>query len=168
MRWLLQILRSLGWERQAARPRPAPVDPVPVTNLVAVINETRARFGVGPVWESKPLDEAAKLQAEHQAQLDVLTHGGPLDMPQPADRLARVGVKAVASGEICAMGQRAYWPDGSLAIDYDFRKACSDWLTSPGHRAILLDPRYTHAGAWMATNGRGRTYSTAVFARLNP
>jgi uncharacterized protein YkwD len=33
------------------------------------------------------------------------------------------------------------------------------------HRAILLDPAYTYAGAEMATAKSGRIYATAVFYR---
>jgi uncharacterized protein YkwD len=166
--WLTQLLRSLGWERQAKRPTPSPprTDPPPVTNLVAILNETRAANGIGPVWEFKALDEAAKIQADWQAQRDQIGHEGPPSSPWVIDRLKLSGIERwESSGEICAMGQKAYWPDGRLAIGYDFRKACSDWLTSPGHRAILLDSRFTHAGAWMSTAASGRIYSTAVFIR---
>jgi uncharacterized protein YkwD len=170
--WLTQLLRSLGWERQAKRPtppNPAPrPDPPPVTNLVAIINETRAAHGIGPVWEFKALDEAAKIQADWQAQTDTLRHDGPPALTTHVERMARVGIKADWSnaGEVCAMGQKAYWPHtGELAIDYTFRDACKGWLGSPGHRKHLLDPAYTHAGAWETTAASGRIYSTAVFIR---
>lgn len=171
MSWLTRLLRSLGWEAQARRTPPRPSPPAPdfptKTDLVAILNETRERFGAGQVYELEPLDEAAKIQADWQAQRDQIGHNGPPGLPWHTDRLAKVGLAAgwESSGEICAMGQKAYWPDGRLAIDYDFRKACSDWLTSPGHKAILLDPKFTHAGAWMATAASGRIYSTAVFLR---
>lgn len=151
----------------ATRKAPPPVTAQPATNLVAVLNETRAANGIGPVWESKQLDEAAKIQADWQAQTDTLRHDGPPTMPLWLDRLKSVGIEGswTSSGEICAMGQEAYWPDGRLAIDYDFRTACGDWLASPRHRAILLDPRYTHAGAEMSQGKSGKHYSTAVFLR---
>lgn len=140
------------------------------TDLVAVLNETRKAAGLGPVIESFELNEAARIQAEHQAATDTISHTGPPGLAMTADRLRRAGIfgRCIWWGEICAMGQKAYWPDGSLAIDYDFRTANRDWLTSPGHKAILLHGMATHAGAFMVTNAVGRTYSTAVFARLQP
>jgi uncharacterized protein YkwD len=167
MNWLRAILRSLGWERQAARKvDPTPVVMPPATDLIGVINEVRARHGVGPVIEDERLDQASKIQADHQAAVDQLTHDGPSSLPWVMDRLKAAGVSTWLEGdEICAMGQRAFWPDGSLAIGYDFRKTCQDWLSSPGHRAILLDIKFTHAGAYATTNKHGRTYSTAVFVR---
>lgn len=169
MNWLWRLLRSLS-RPQTLKPMP-PTPPVdggpPSTDLVAILNETRARSGLPRVWEDEGLDEASKVQADHQARLDTCTHGGPLDQPTTVDRLKKAGAynPAVEWGEICAMGQRAYWPDGSLAIDYDFRKTCQDWLTSPGHKAILLGREWTHAGAYSTSNAQGRIYSTAVFAR---
>jgi uncharacterized protein YkwD len=170
--WLTQLLRSLGWERQAKRPTPSPprTDPPPATNLVAILNETRAANGIGPVWEFKALDEAAKIQADWQAQTDTLRHDGPPGMPSEVERMVASGITSGwdMSGEICAMGMKAFWPDtGKLAIDYDFRTACQGWLQSPGHRAIMLDARFTHAGAWMTQAASGRIYSTAVFLRAS-
>ncbi|MFO0892423.1 MAG: CAP domain-containing protein [Isosphaeraceae bacterium] len=140
----------------------------PSSDLVAVINEVRKANGVGPVWELFELDQAARLQADWQAQTDTLRHDGPPTMPTWLDRLKVVGVESdwQASGEICAQGQKAYWPDtGKLAIDYTFRDACRGWLNSPGHRAILLGSQFTHAGAQMSVSPQGRIYSTTVFLR---
>lgn len=158
-----------------ATPKPAPAKPVPtppppaapITDLVAALNRTRRANDKPAVFEMEQLDEAARIQAVHQADIDVCTHSGPLGLPWVQDRLAMLGVKYDLAGEICAQGPRVKWPDGSLAYLFDADKACDAWLDSPGHRAVLLDETMTHAGMFEVENDKGRIYFTAVFAR-NP
>jgi uncharacterized protein YkwD len=163
------FLRAI--RRKAIR-RPRPPYIPPATDLVVVLNEFRLAAGVRIVWECLQADQAAQVQADWQARLDRIGHDGPPSSPTHVERLRASGATFVLAadepGEICAQGERAYWPDGRIAIDYDFRTACRDWLESPGHRRCLLDPRWTHAGAAMATNPTsGQIYSTAVFYREN-
>ncbi len=40
------------------------------------------------------------------------------------------------------------------------------WMASPGHRANILQPAYTHIGVGATRTGSGRVYATQNFLRL--
>ncbi len=161
MNWLARLLALF---RPRPRPSPAPPpkptpDPVPHApgGLVSQLNAVRASNGVRPVVEDARATAAAQIQSDWQAKRDRIGHDGPPGMPTEVERLAAQGVVNRACGEIAAEG-----PEG---WGYTFSTAIQDWLTSPGHRSILLDPSYTIAGAATATAASGNLYSTAVFVQ---
>ena len=162
--WLIDRWRYLKPKPTPAPPKPKPTPAPPAElDLVGALNAVRAGHGVPPVAYHMAAYQAAALQARWQAARDRIGHDGPPGLETLADRLATFASPDLRSGEICAQGEIAYWPDGRLAIAYDFGVACRDWLTSPGHRRILLDPAFTHAGAATATAVSGRIYCVAVF-----
>lgn len=156
------------WQRLLAlfRPRPKPIpapppkptpDPSP-GGLVVQLNAARAQHGVSLVAEDLRATAAAQVQSDWQAGRDQIGHDGPPDLWTEVERLAAHGIVNRACGEIAAEGPGAAW-------GYGFSQAIESWLNSPGHRAILLDPSYTIAGAATATAVSGNLYSTAVFVR---
>lgn len=44
-----------------------------------------------------------------------------------------------------------------------FEHAIIDWMNSPGHRANILNPAYTHAGGGVARGSDGRLYWCVIF-----
>jgi len=73
--------------------------------------------------------------------------------PSPSDRLAAAQYVWEAYGENVAMGQRSA------------AEVVSAWMKSPGHRANILNPRYTELGIGYALDAAGRPYYAQLFAR---
>lgn len=84
-------------------------------------------------------------------QMDHVIPGAPY--PTPKDRLAAVNYVWEAYGENVAMGQRSG------------REVVAAWMNSAGHRANILNPRYTELGVGYATDEAGRPYYAEVFGR---
>jgi uncharacterized protein YkwD len=65
-------------------------------------------------------------------------------------------------GENIYMGARL---DYSTDIKTQARLIVDGWMTSPGHRRNILDPRYTHLGVGVAAKDK-MCYATQVFAGM--
>jgi uncharacterized protein YkwD len=67
------------------------------------------------------------------------------------------GIGFKFAGEILAKNS---YPDDSAAVT-----AIVTWLNSPGHKAIIYDGRFTHAGAGYAKAADGMHYFTVIFVQ---
>ena len=133
-------------------------DDDPARALLRAVNDTRrtarvcgteAFAAAGPLaWD----DRLAAAAARHSADLAAHRFGGHVgtDGSGPADRVAAAGFPASALGEVVAVG------DGNA------RTVVRGWLASPAHCRVLMDGRFTHAGAAVA----GRRYRTLDAAAL--
>ena len=91
------------------------------------------------------LSAAARAYAGELAAAGVLSHEGPADGSRPLDRYLRAGGTAFSVGEILGAG-----PD-LAAIE-------RAWETSPSHRKVVLDERYTHIGWGSAAAGKQQVW----------
>lgn len=135
-----------------AAPAP-PASPV-VSTVLSLTNEERARAGLAPLRENAQLNRAAQLHTDQMGASSRLEHvipGAPY--PNPIDRLAAAHYDWQSYGENIAMGQRSS------------AEVVSAWMNSAGHRANILNPRYTELGVGYALDGNGRPYYAQVFAR---
>lgn len=97
---------------------------------------------------------AAQLQAEQVAKLGRLDHNVPgAKYPTLRDRVDAVDYRWQAVGENLAFGQR------------NAAQATGTWMRSAGHRANILNRRFTDIGAAHFVDRRGRPYYVQVFAR---
>jgi hypothetical protein len=116
--------------------------------VVELTNEERAKNGLPPLKENAELNYAADEYAEQMSDSGILSHTGP-DGSQPWDRAEAVGYEAQTMGENIAAGQKT--PEQVVA----------DWMKSPGHRANILNPKYTEIGVgyddnfWVQNFGSG-------------
>ncbi|RDI95754.1 CAP domain-containing protein [Meiothermus sp. QL-1] len=109
-------------------------------------NEARQAQGLGPlVWDALA-HRAALHHAQDMLKRNYFAHRSP-EGQGPAERLQRAGVLEVAVGENLA--QFAGYPEAEVP-----RRALEGWLESPGHRANLLNPRFTHLGVGLVREGR--------------
>ena len=125
--------------------------------LLDLTNAERLREGLAPVAASSVLAQAARHHAEEMARLAYFSHVSPtVGRQEVGDRVARVGGAQVAVGEnLAAVSIR----------DLDVADRVIDgWMASPGHRANLLHPDWTHAGFGVAEGQGGRAYVVQVFA----
>lgn len=125
---------------------PAPVDDAYETRIVQLVNAERAAVGLRRLVVSTCADRAAQDWSARMVRTSVFAHRPSLGTLLGSCRASAVG-ENIASGSISA--------DRMMAM----------WMASPGHRANVLDPRFTHVGVAAARTATGRTYGTQVFLR---
>lgn len=135
---------------------PAP-PPTAVTgweaDMLAQVNAQRAANGAGPVAICGSLGRAAQAHSADQAAHNTMSHVGS-DGAKLVDRIARAGYNGwTALGENAAYG---YGDVGSVM---------TGWMGSPGHRANIVNPAYTHVGFGEANAANGTPYWTQDFGR---
>jgi uncharacterized protein YkwD len=118
-----------------------------VAAFVSLANEHRIAIGLAPLaWDARV---AAVAQAHSQDMVDrgFFGHTNP-DGLDPFERLTAAGIGYTYAGENIAYG----FPSASSVL--------AAWLNSPGHRANIENPNYTHHGV-----GLVNTHWTHVFIR---
>ncbi|MFJ9349908.1 CAP domain-containing protein [Streptomyces sp. NPDC101237] len=118
--------------------------------VVDLTNRERTRAGLRPLAVDPHLAAAAQDYSTDMAVRDFYAHTSP-EGTQPWDRAAAAGSRRRTIGENIACGQRS----AAEVVD--------GWMNSPGHRANILKPDFTHIGTGFAGGGRAGTYWTQVF-----
>ncbi|MFC9680936.1 CAP domain-containing protein [Streptomyces sp. NPDC056948] len=118
-----------------------------VTDLT---NRERVRAGLPPLAVDPLLTTAAQAHSADMVARAFYSHTAP-DGSQPWDRAAAAGSARRSIGENIACGQRSP------------ADVVEGWMNSPGHRANILKPGFTHLGIGFAGGGRAGTYWTQLF-----
>ncbi|MFI1958974.1 CAP domain-containing protein [Streptomyces althioticus] len=118
--------------------------------VVELTNRERARAGLAPLSHDPLLATAAQAHSADMVARDFYAHTAP-DGSKPWDRAAAVGSRCRTVGENIACGQRSP------------AEVVRGWTNSPGHRANILAPQFTHIGVGFAGGGRAGTYWTQLF-----
>ncbi|MEU2601197.1 CAP domain-containing protein [Streptomyces hirsutus] len=121
-----------------------------VTDVVDRTNRERARAGLPPLAVDSLLVTAAQAHSADMVARDFYSHTAP-DGSRPWDRAAAAGSARRTIGENIACGQRSA------------AEVVEGWMNSPGHRANILKPGFTHIGVGFAGGGRAGTYWTQLF-----
>jgi uncharacterized protein YkwD len=152
---LLLALASAGCggpgEAVAARPdvdgcagswlRPSARNVVQVSAAtLCLINAQRVRHGAQPLTSNLLLQRAAELHSLDMAKRKFFEHRNP-DGVQPDARIVHQGYPPILVGENLAWGET----DKSRPAEI-----VALWMTSPGHRANILEPGYREIGIGMA------------------
>jgi uncharacterized protein YkwD len=103
--------------------------------ILRAVNGVRARNGRRPLGLGPALHRAARYHSVDMARRGYFDHG-PF-----AQRLRRFGVRARSIGENIAYATE---PGFSAAVVLQM------WMTSPSHRAVLLDPSFKRIGVGVA------------------
>ena len=139
---------------RVAPPRPStPSVPSDVQAVLDITNAERAARGVAPLTLHPQLSQAAEAHARDQFRRDCLTqlsHIGT-DGSNPGVRIARTGLQVRTWGENIACGQTSA------------SSVMRAWMNSSGHRANILDPKFTHLGVSASRDSDGRPYWVQVF-----
>lgn len=117
--------------------------------FIELLNQERARHGLGPVSEEPCLVAAARRHARDMAVTGFVGHTGS-DGSLPPDRIIQEGCVAGQFGGEVAGGNAT--PELGLA----------GFLDSPPHRAILLQPGVTRIGLGVQRFERGRVGHYAI------
>jgi uncharacterized protein YkwD/stress response protein SCP2 len=121
-----------------------------VAEVVDLTNRRRTGAGLRPLAADPRLTAAAQAHSADMVARDFYAHTDP-DGGRPWDRTGAAGAPHRAVGENIACGQRSP------------ADVVEGWMNSPGHRANILGPDFTHIGVGLAGGGRAGTYWTQVF-----
>ena len=138
-------LALAGFGAAPAMAAPAPSASVQVDQtqqvrdlVLSQTNQQRAAAGLPALLPSASLDAFAQDCTQQQADARSMFHCAP-----PAD----FGLA---------------WAE-NVAYGYGPEQVVGGWMDSPGHRANILNPRYTHLGVGYAVDADGRTHFTQNF-----
>ncbi|MFI0819445.1 CAP domain-containing protein [Streptomyces sp. NPDC021098] len=120
------------------------------SEVIALTNAERAAARLAPLAPDPRLTAAAQAHSDDMVVRDFYDHTSP-EGRQPWDRATAAGATHRGIGENIACGQR-----GPAEV-------VQGWMNSPGHRANILKPDFTHIGVGYATGSRAGTYWTQVF-----
>ncbi|MFD4872180.1 CAP domain-containing protein [Streptomyces sp. NPDC058420] len=118
--------------------------------VVQLTNTERARAGLRALAVDPLLAAAAQAHSTDMVARAFYSHTSP-DGSQPWDRAAAAGSRRRTIGENIACGQRSP------------AEVVEGWMNSPGHRANILKPDFTHIGIGFAGGGQMGTYWTQLF-----
>jgi uncharacterized protein YkwD len=118
--------------------------------VIALTNTERAAAGLPPLAADSPLTTAAQAHSADMVARAFYSHTSP-GGGQPWDRAAAAGSRRCTIGENIACGQRSP------------AEVVRGWMNSPGHRANILKPDFTHIGIGLAGGGKAGTYWTQLF-----
>ena len=156
MRWtsVIVLLTSLlVLQTGSVAAAPAQNDTGMVARVLELTNSEREKAGLTPLMLSGELTDAALTYSQVLATSGCFQHTcGPV--PNFADRIGQSGYSGwTALGENIAAG----YPSAEAVV--------AGWMSSPGHRANILSPKYTEIGIGLVTGGDGKfgTYWTEEF-----
>ena len=101
--------------------------------VLELVNQERAVYGIAPLQWHEELGAAARAHSMDMAIRLFFSHTCPSGTSF-AIRISGAGISFFTAGENIAMGQRTA------------EQVVSSWMNSPGHRANILNPGYTHMG----------------------
>lgn len=119
------------------------------TELLSLHNQARAQAGLQPLALDGQAERAAKAHAEDMRARNFFDHITPEGW-DPGARLRMTGASGYSGfGENIIIGSQT-------------AQAMHDaWMNSPGHRANILSPQFTHVGFGIASSAG--PYGVAVF-----
>ena len=125
-------------------------------DVLRLVNQERTARGLSALTLSQKLDTAADRHSDDMATQGYFSHTGQ-DGSNVGTRIERAGYTRWRTwGENIAAGQRSA------------ASVVQAWMNSPGHRANILKPNFTHMGLGYVTNSSGTPYWTQVFAAGDP
>ncbi|GGX05169.1 hypothetical protein GCM10010297_28440 [Streptomyces malachitofuscus] len=111
-----------------------------VARVVELVNAERGKAGCSPVKVNATLTEAAQNHSEDMAASGTMSHTGS-DGSSPGDRITRAGYSWSTYGENVAYGYST--PE----------QVMQGWMTSPGHKANILNCAFKEIGVGLAQPG---------------
>lgn len=118
--------------------------------VLRLTNSERTAAGLRPLAADPLLTVAAQGHSADMIARAFYAHTSP-DGGEPWHRASAAGSTHRAIGENIACGQRT----PAEVVD--------GWMNSPGHRANILKPSFTHLGVGFAGGGSAGTYWTQLF-----
>lgn len=119
-----------------------------VQQVVNLVNQERAKAGLSPVTADASIEAAALVRAKETEKS--FSHTRP-DGSSFSTALVQQGVRFYGAGENIAWGQKT--PE----------QVMNGWMNSEGHRANILNAKFTKIGVGYYQNASGTNYWTQLF-----
>lgn len=132
-----------------AQSKPAQSKPSTTTNsdvnafeqeVVKLTNAERTKAGLAPFKTDDKLMAAAREKSQDMQSKNYFSHTSPT-FGSPFDRMKALGITYKSAGENIAQGQRTP------------QEVVQAWMDSPGHRANILNAKFTHIGVGYVKSG---------------
>lgn len=108
--------------------------------VVKLTNAERAKAGLSPLQTDDKLMAAAREKSQDMQSNNYFSHTSPT-FGSPFDRMKALGIAYKSAGENIAQGQRSP------------QEVVQAWMDSPGHRANILNGKFTHIGVGYVKSG---------------
>ncbi|MED4891638.1 MULTISPECIES: CAP domain-containing protein [Heyndrickxia] len=108
--------------------------------VVTLVNEERAKNGLGALKIVTVLSKMARVKSNDMATHQYFDHTSPT-YGSPFDMMKQFGISYQYAGENIAMGQQTP------------QEVMNAWMNSEGHRANILNKNFTHIGVGYVENG---------------
>ncbi|GAB2933616.1 CAP domain-containing protein [Streptomyces heilongjiangensis] len=118
--------------------------------VLVLTNARRTAAGLPPLAPDPALTAAAQAHCDDMVARAFYAHTSP-DGGEPWHRAAAAGSTRRTIGENIACGQRSA------------AEVVEGWMNSPGHRANILKPDFTHMGVGFTGGGGAGTYWAQLF-----
>ena len=118
--------------------------------VLELVNEQRANYGLAPLSYSKELEAVAYAHSKDMAQNNYFSHTN-LSGQSPFDRIHAAGISYRSAAENIAAGQKTP------------QEVVSAWMNSAGHRANILNSSVTKMGVGIYSGGSYGIYWTQLF-----
>lgn len=117
--------------------------------VVSLVNKERAKEGLAPLTINWELARVAKYKSQDMHDKKYFSHTSPT-YGSPFDMMKSFGISYKAAGENIAKGQTS----ATQVMD--------GWMNSSGHRANIMDAKFTHIGVGYVKDGN---YWTQMFIK---
>ena len=110
-----------------------------------LINQQRANNGLPALKVDEELQKVARIKAEDMVSNNYFSHTSPT-YGSPFDMMKSFGISYTSAGE-------------NIAGNSNNSAAVTAWMNSPGHRANILNDKYTHTGLAVVSSPKyGKIY----------
>lgn len=117
------------------------------SEVVRLINEQRAQYGLSALAANQELSQVARYKSEDMAAKGYFSHESPT-YGSPFQMMQTFGISYRTAGENIAYGQKTP------------AEVVNAWMNSSSHRANILNASYTQTGVGFCANG---SYWTQMF-----
>ncbi|KNY30033.1 Sporulation uncharacterized protein YkwD [Pseudobacteroides cellulosolvens ATCC 35603 = DSM 2933] len=120
--------------------------------VLRLVNVERAKNGLPALKSDWQLSRVARYKSQDMVNKGYFSHTSPT-YGSPFKMMESFGIRFSAAGENIAYGQRTP------------AEVMNGWMNSPGHRANILSPSFTHIGVGLAKTSSGVNYWTQMFMK---
>lgn len=121
-----------------------------------IINKDRAEKSLKPFERNNCLDEAAKIQAQHQATTNQCSHTGPAGLEDFTKRFDKANYKNSPTGK---RGENVLQAQESSSAQEIFQQ----WKNSPHHYENMCNAEYNESGIACSISADKKSYWAQVF-----
>lgn len=111
-----------------------------IQQVVDLTNQERAKAGLKALQIDTKLTQSAQAKSQDMKDKNYFSHTSPT-YGSPFDQMKSFGITYNAAAENIAMGQRSA------------AEVVKAWMESPGHKANIMNPSYTHIGVGLSDSG---------------